>query len=180
MQKALFMKANQSGFTLIETIVGIVVLSISFAVLTTLLYPATEQSASVLHQIRGAELAQSMLNEIQQKAFDENSDKAGGRLRCGEADADPCSLNMANEESDVRELFDDVDDYNGLVYNNGDIANYLGFTLTVSVGNDSDFNGITRENGDTDDNQYTAKLITVTVTTPTGYVQTFATYRTNY
>lgn len=181
------MRSKRAGFTLIETIVGMVVLSISFAVLTNLLYPATEQSASVLHQVRGAELAQSMLNEIQQKAFDENSDKSGGRLRCGETGIAACSTSMGNEESGAREQFDDVDDYHGLVYNIGEIEDsqenaldYLGYTLSVTVGNDSDYNGVTKETGDTDDNQYTAKLITVTVTTPTGSVLTFSTYRTNH
>ncbi|OKY24859.1 type II secretion system protein [Thalassotalea sp. PP2-459] len=181
------MKVKSKGFTLIETIVGMVVLSISFAVLTSLLYPATEQSASVLHQIRGAELAQSMLNEIQQKAFDENSDKSGGRLRCGETGIAACSTSMGNEEANERKQFDDVDDYHGLIYNVGEIEDsqenaldYLGYTLSVKVGNDSDYNGVTYEEGDTDDNRNTAKLITVTVTTPTGYELTFSTYRTNH
>ena len=37
---------KQSGFTLIEIIVGIVVLSISYALLTSLIYPLASQSAA--------------------------------------------------------------------------------------------------------------------------------------
>jgi prepilin-type N-terminal cleavage/methylation domain-containing protein len=69
---------KQSGFTLIEIIVGIVVLSISYALLTSLIYPLASQSAAQIHQIRAAELGQSMVNEILGKAFDENSDMSGG------------------------------------------------------------------------------------------------------
>ena len=44
------------GFTLIETIIGIVVLSIAFSILTTLIYPLANQSAEQVHQIKAAEL----------------------------------------------------------------------------------------------------------------------------
>ena len=178
------------GFTLIETIVGIVVLGIAFSLLITLIYPITEHSASQLHQIKAAELAQSFLNEIQNKAFDENSDKAGGRNRCGENGVDCTSYNgLGADTSEDRQTYDDVDDYDDINFNTSlenslqDInfaALYQGFKVNVDVCNDGDYDGTCSSklvsNNDTD----TAKLITVTVETPTGEQLTFATYRANF
>ncbi|WP_206485140.1 type II secretion system protein [Thalassotalea sp. G2M2-11] len=184
------MQVKPHGFTLIETIVGIVVLSISFSILTSLIYPLAEQSADQLHQIKASELAQSMFNEIQQKAFDENSDKTGGLLRCGEA-ALVCTLNNAlgNEESDNRANFDDVDDYDGLNLSSADIENslgdklgdwYQGFSMSITVCNDGNYDGICSERVATNTDTDTAKLIRLTVTTPTGFDIEFATYRANF
>ena len=182
----------QRGFTLIETIVGIVVLSISFTIFTSLIFPLAEQSAEQVHQIRAAELGQSMMNEILGKAFDENSDISGGLYRCGDdvnnddainaADGEkPCSAALGNEEAGQRALFDDVDDYNGLTViestlgSSDSLANiYSGFQVRVSVINDSDYNGIA------DTNNFTAKLITVTVTTPQKFDFVFSAYKANF
>ena len=177
----------QKGFTLIETIVGIVVLAISFSVLTSLVFPVAEQSAEQLHQIKAAELAQSLLNEIQNKVFDENSDMAGGRVRCGESGAINCSTVMGAEGSETRVTFNDVDDYNNLIYNAGEIENsqgqllslYTGYSLSIRVCNDADYDGPDCD-GAADANTSTAKLIIVTVTTPTDFTMRFSTYKANF
>ncbi len=183
---------KNKGFTLIETIVGIVVLAVSFSILTTLIYPIAEQSAEQLHQIRAAELGQSMLNEIQNKAFDQNSDMAGGRIRCGENTVE-CSIGMGPEDGvdsrpdnneDSRDLFNDVDDYHGLTYSDGNIKNsqgqvlnlYTGYAIKVTVCNDSDYDGDCLTNSDNS----TAKLITIIITTPTDFDIVFSTYRANF
>lgn len=182
----------QRGFTLIETIVGIVVLSISFAIFTSLIYPLTQQSAEQVHQIRAAELGQSMINEILAKAFDENSDMSGGYYRCGDdinndglistADGEkPCSTILGNEESGDRALFDDVDDYNNLTSIESSLGAsdplvdiYRDFQVSVSVINDSNYDGIA------DANNFTAKLITITVTTPQQFDFIFSAYKANF
>ena len=174
-----------NGFTLIETIVGIVVLAISFSVLTTLIFPAVEQSADQVHQIRAAELGQSMLNEIQAKAFDENSDMAGGRVRCGENGIDCTANNLLGAESgETRATYDDVDDYDDI--NHGqDIKDslglsigaddlYSGHSIDVEVCNDGDYDGSCDSTTDI------AKLIIVTVKTPNGFDIVFSTYRVNF
>jgi MSHA pilin protein MshD len=186
------MKVNirNKGFTLIELIVGIVVLAISFSVLTSLIYPITQHSADQLHQVRAAELAQSMLNEIQNKAFDQNSDMAGGLLRCGETDAPACSTDMGKDTvlgiTETRVTFNDVDDYNDLDYSAGEIENsqgqllilYLGYAMKVNVCNDADYDGVC--NADPAINKSTAKLITVNIITPTDFSLHFSTYRANF
>ena len=186
-------KAGQQGFTLIETIVGIVVLSIAFSIFTTLIYPLANQSAEQVHQIKAAELGQSMINEILGKAFDENSEMSGGFYRCGEdqnndgeiksSDGETCSTVLANEEGAERELFDDVDDYNGLSIIESSLGDtdslvdmYVGYQVNVTVINDSDYDG----DNDGADNNYTAKLITVTITTPQDFNFVFSVYRVNF
>jgi MSHA pilin protein MshD len=185
----------QKGFTLIETIIGIVVLSIAFSILTTLIYPLSNQSAEQVHQIRAAELGQSMINEILGKAFDENSDMSGGYYRCGDdinndGEIKPidgentCSTILQNEESDDRKLYDDVDDYQGLNV----IANslgestgsdiYIGYQIYVTVVNDGDYDG--NPDGNSNTTNFTAKLITVTVTTPQGFDFVFSAYKANF
>ena len=184
----------QRGFTLIETIIGIVVLSISFAILTSLIYPLSEQSAEQVHQVRAAELGQSMINEILAKAFDENSDMSGGLYRCGDdinndgainaVDGErACSNGGGNEESGDRALFDDVDDYNDLVIDeiesslgaSDSLDNiYRGFKVNVNVVNDSGYGAAANANN------FSAKLITVTVTTPQGFDFVFSAYRANF
>ncbi|WP_259365885.1 prepilin-type N-terminal cleavage/methylation domain-containing protein [Colwellia sp. MB02u-6] len=186
-------KVSQQGFTLIEIIVGIVVLSIAFSIFTSLIYPLANQSAKQVHQIKAAELGQSMINEIIAKAFDENSDMAGGIYRCGEdsnndgeiklADDETCteSVNLGPDNTETRKNFDDVDDYNDLSIREnslGDPLNdiYVGYQIIVQVINDSDYDG----DHDEDDNEYTAKLIRVTITTPQDFDFVFAVYRANF
>jgi len=170
------------GFTLIETIVGIVVLSVAFSIMTTLIYPSIERSASQVHQIKAAELGQSLLNEILGRAFDENSDMIGGMLRCGESGIDCTANNLLGNEEANRALFDDVDDYHGLlISDNNALGNdlediYQGYSISVTVQNDSDYDG----DNDGSDNNYTAKLITVSVTTPIGDSISFSAYKANF
>jgi MSHA pilin protein MshD len=189
-------KTAQQGFTLIEIVVGIMVLSIAFSIFTSLIYPLANQSAKQVHQIKAAELGQSMINEILGKAFDENSDMAGGIYRCGEdsnndgeikaEDDEQCSTMMAAEDEELgeRDKFDDVDDYNDLSIMESSLGSgdslvdiYVGYQINVKVINDSNYDG---EYDDTVDNKVTAKLITVTVTTPQDFDFVFAVYRANF
>ena len=184
-----FKKATkQTGFTLIEIIVGIVVLSITYAVLTTLIYPLASQSAAQVHQIRAAELGQSMINEILGKAFDENSDMSGGEERCGEISADLCttSANLGADGSEERGDYNDVDDYNAINFTNDEILNsqgdsisniYVGFSMNVTVIYDSDYSGSYDAGVD---NEKTAKLITITVRSPQDDDYVFSVYRVNF
>jgi MSHA pilin protein MshD len=183
---------KQAGFTLIEIIVGIVVLSITYAVLTTLIYPLASQSAAQVHQIRAAELGQSMINEILGKAFDENSDMSGGEDRCGELSAGPCTISSAlgvdtadDGFDEERADFNDVDDYDSIDFDDeilnsqgGSLSDiYTGFSMNVTVIYDSDYNG--SYDAGVDDEK-TAKLITITVRSPQDDDYIFSVYRVNF
>lgn len=174
------------GFTLIEMVIGIVVFSIAFALITSLLLPSSEHSARQVQQIRAAELGQSMFNEILSKAFDDNSDMVGGLQRCGEVGFTACSTNLGRDGAETRANFNDVDDYqlrstemddfNPVQDSLGNPLDlYQGFTVAVAVCNVSDFNG-NCSNTATD----FAKLIRITVTTPLGNSVVFASYKANF
>lgn len=171
------------GFTLIETIIGIVVLSIAFSILTTLIYPLANQSAEQVHQIKAAELGQSMINEILGKAFDQNSDMSGGLVRCGDTGAVACtsSNSLGPEAGEIRVNFNDVDDYHDLEVLADSLGNsvsfgdaYIGYELNVQVIADSNYDGLS------DSNSSVAKLITVTVKTPQDFDFVFSVYRVNF
>ena len=180
--KAAIVSKNH-GFTLIETIIGIVVLSIAFSILTTLIYPLANQSAEQVHQIKAAELGQSMINEILGKAFDQNSDMSGGLVRCSDAGAVACTSwdELGAEPGEIRINFNDVDDYHKLTVLADSLGNtvsfseaYIGYSLNVRVIADSDYDG------EPDGNSSIAKLITVTVTTPQDFNFAFSVYRVNF
>jgi len=113
------------GFTLIESVVAIVVLGISMTVLVTTLYPRIENSASSHYQVRASALAQSMMTEILSRSFDQHSDHNGGIARCGEVGQDACTAasdfgpDDTNNDGNIDEQvaqFNDVDDYIGCWY----------------------------------------------------------------
>ncbi|RVT45975.1 prepilin-type N-terminal cleavage/methylation domain-containing protein [Rheinheimera sediminis] len=154
------------GFTLVEIILGIVVLAIALLVITASLGPLYKQSADPWHRVRAAELGHSFLNEILARSFDEYSDRAGGYYRCdagAELGSVPCTTPVLSADSLVfppdcsgssceeRLSFDDVDDFNGFSSNGVAIANiiseslassYLNYGVAVRVGYDGDRDGI--------------------------------------
>lgn len=178
-----YRQLKTQGFTLIELIIGIVVLAISFSLLTTLILPLSEKSAEQLHQVRAAELGQSMINEILARAFDENSDMAGGLIRCGEpADgSNNCTITLGAESGEGnRELYNDVDDYinfnfntetNALGENLTDL--YPGFNVTVSV-------CYSNFSPNCSGSIEVAKLIIIYVTTPQEFTFVFSSFKANF
>jgi len=169
---------DQKGFSLIELIVMIVVLSIALTGVTIALNEAVKQSPKALVQTRAMELSQTYLDEILAKRFDEQSGQ-GGTPRCDSIDnaAQSCSNSLGNEEANNRQLFDDVDDFNGL--NNSppvtasgtSLSNYSSYRVQVSV---------SYAGGDLGLSSRGAKRITVAVTTPLGNVIPVSAYRINF
>lgn len=170
------MLTRARGVTLIELIVGIVVLAVSLTMLTAVLGPMTIQSTDPWHQVRAAELGQSLMNEILAKSFDEQSSRSGSKLRCNESPAPACTL-AANfgPEGETRSQFDDVDDFHNLDVSGNDINNifgndarlqdiYLSYRLQVQVSYDSAL----------------AKRILISITTPGGDIVEFAAIKGNW
>jgi MSHA pilin protein MshD len=184
--EAAVVKAVVKGFTLVELVIGIVVFSIVLAIITSLIVPQAMRSVDPIYQVRATELAQSLLNEITAKSFDENSDRIGGIIRCGDGGEIACT-DAANlgTDGESRDNFDDVDDYHNFNFaTNGPsllVANeslYQGFDVQVRVIYDGNYNGFF-------DNlnvpfEYDAKLITISVTTPSGETLVFSAYRSNF
>lgn len=170
-----------AGFTLIELIIGIVVLSISLSIISTLIVPAEQKSADQIHQVKAAELGQGFLNDISARAFDEKSDRSGGRVRCGEPNdgSNDCTAEVdfgpeLGENS--REDYNDVDDFNG--YN--ETKDALGLGLDSSYSNFTVDVVVQYAGGDLGLADNLAKRITVTITTPLGTAIQFATHKANF
>jgi MSHA pilin protein MshD len=178
---------NQRGFTLVEIIISIVVLSIALAIVTSLIAPTEKQSADNMLQIKAAELGQSLLNDISSRAFDQKSDMTGGLIRCDQPSADACTAanklgpedgkgGRDDEDEDNRSLYNDVDDFHGFTDkvnaendNLGD--SYSSFLIEVNVVYAGDDLGL---------DNLLAKRITVSVTTPLGTEIKFATHKANF
>ncbi|WP_220720225.1 type IV pilus modification PilV family protein [Agarivorans litoreus] len=168
---------SAAGFTLIELIVGIVVLAISLVVITSFLAPQALKSVDPVYEVRSAELGSSLMNEILGKSFDENSDHTGGGLwRCGETGQLSCTAaSDYGPDGESRAQYNDVDDYhtNGAFINIDDSLGidlsdiYRNFWYRVSV--DSSEHGINA-----------AKRIDVIIRAPNGIDYAFSAYRWNY
>lgn len=178
---------RQSGFTLIEIIVGIVVLAIALVVITGALGPLYQRSADPWHQVRAAELGHSLLNEIMARSFDENSDRAGGEFRCGEAGYADCSdfcnnpVVVNTAEAETRSGYDDVDDFNDLQLSGSDIVGSTGNLALNTLYRGYEAN-VTVSCAGTDfaQDQASVKRVTVTITTPSGQALAFSAYRSNW
>lgn len=177
------MPANQShakGYSLIELVVVIVVLSLALTGVTLVISRVVQQSPEALVQTRAMELAQTYLDEIFSKRYDELSGQ-GGIPRCDSTDnaAQACTNALGSEEGANRLLFDDVDDYDGLneqpptsIVDGSTLANYDGYAVQVAV---------TYAGGEVGfANNRRAKRITISVTTPLGNTIPVSVYRVNF
>lgn len=137
---------KRQGFTLIELIIGIVVIAIVALVVTGGMGQLFRQSVDPWQQIRATEVGQSLMNEILSRRFDENSQANNQSLRCSEdgagdcATLNPCSGGgtLPNAEESQRNNFDDVDDYHCLNLNGSELGGgtedlYKGFSARVLV-----------------------------------------------
>jgi MSHA pilin protein MshD len=154
-----FAQKSAAGFTLVELVIGIVVLAVALVLLTSILGPLYQRGADPWHQVRATELGHSLMNEIMARSFDEKSDRAGGEFRCDatasiETGAEPCtaipvladplackdqvaqaavcsgSSCWGPETNETsRESYDDVDDFHGFVGSGAALSNIIGGSL---------------------------------------------------
>jgi MSHA pilin protein MshD len=101
--------AQQRGLTLIELVAVIIILAIAMTGVTIAVSGAIARTSDTLIDTRAVALAQSYLDEILGKRFDENSAPRG--IPPCRSD---CSTVLGPEPGETRQGFDDVDDYHGL------------------------------------------------------------------
>ena len=184
---------SQQGLSLIELIIGIVVLAIALSLVTAVLGPLYVKSTDPWHQVRATELGQSMLNDIMARSFDQQSPRSGSMLRCGESGAPACTVQNGDGSwpadpgetaPDNRLRFNDVDDFDNFTANGSLLTNilaedladvYRNYQLQVSVryATAADVTGIALAPDQ-------VKVITVTVTTPTGSALQFSSVKGNW
>lgn len=153
------------GFTLIELLAFIVVIGISLTAIGSVFQHAIVRINEPVINSHLLSMAQSQLDEILSRRFDENT-SIGGIPACGTGS--PCvGIGVdAGESIAVISTLDDVDDFNN--YQDIPETNYLRQVFVVNAG--SDF-GVADEH---------AKLITVSVTSPQGVVVSLSSYRFNF
>ena len=109
------MRSPDRGFTLIELIVGIVLLAVALTGILGLLINQAPQAVDPVQQVRAAQLAQRLAGEMLQKSFDEQSDHNGGRYRCGETvtgvTIPACSSSYGSDGEPASYDYNDVDDF---------------------------------------------------------------------
>lgn len=189
---------KKAGFTLVELVIGIVVLAIALVAMSTLLLSQSKDAIEPIHRLRASQLGQSIIQNIVSRAYDENSDHNGGVYRCGEIWGDSnlwfdgsswqttgtpspvACTSSANYGIDSGEVagehfnFNDVDDfiedeYVGAV----EYGNVLGEPLSSEMQNFSVKISVSPYNT-------VFKEITVTIKTPTNEEIVFAALKGNY
>ena len=116
----------KQGFTLIESIVAMVVMAIAMTMLLSIFFPRVEDSGRPQYIVRASALGQSMMNTILSRGFDEKSDPSGSLIRCDDttantditSNAESCLGATGSNEDQIVSTFDDVDDYQGCWYSN--------------------------------------------------------------
>lgn len=127
MQPRLNYKRYQSGISLIELVIFIVILSVALTGITLIYINTTRYSADPMVRIRSIELAQTTLEEVLLKAFDDNTPLGGGCVefpansRCPVGTpSNPAATESVGLTTDFgesnRSLYDDVDDYHDQLY----------------------------------------------------------------
>ncbi|EGU41686.1 MSHA pilin protein MshD [Vibrio ichthyoenteri ATCC 700023] len=113
------MKAPR-GFTLIESIVVMVVMALAMVTITSFLVPQFSRSADLHYQSRASALGHGLMTQILARSFDQHSTQLGGVVRCSSIDADSelCSgisgaSSSLGPDGEVPANFNDVDDYIG-------------------------------------------------------------------
>ncbi|MBW3530558.1 type II secretion system protein [Shewanella sp. NKUCC06_TVS] len=165
-------QARLLGFTLIELVIGMLVIGIAIVMLTSMLFPQADRAASTLHRVRSAELAHSVMNEIWGKRYDQNTNANGGTPACGSPLGSNCSTLLGPEFGESRNDFNDVDDYNGL----NETATMLNSTQTYAAAYPNYRLNVTVAYGPAPN----TKLVTINVTTPDNEVITYNMVRSNY
>ncbi|APW46190.1 type IV pilus modification PilV family protein [Rhodoferax antarcticus] len=158
-------RPRQTGFTLIELIIFIVVVSAGLAGILSVMNTTVKSSADPMVRKQAIAIAESLLEEILLKDYcDPDTVTAGTPPTCG---------TYTVEAS--RSLYDDVKDYAGYSTTSG-IVDLVGDAIPglalyniagVTVGDSTDLTGVA------------AKKITVSVSGPAGTIS-LSGYRANY
>lgn len=187
------------GFTLIEMILGIVMLSIALVSLSSFMFNQSSGNIDPIWQTRAIGLAQSVSNEILAKDFDENTLPSGIGLRCSENLPCTAGIGLGADLGETLLDFDDVDDYNGLNLTSSQLnsligatllpngANaYEGFSVAVRVFYDGNLDGVDDNDVNGDGIQdliavvANIKTIELSVSTPDNEAIIFVASRANY
>lgn len=161
---------KQTGTTLVELVITIVVLGIALAALSSALSGGISRGATPGWESKALELSQAYADEILAMKFDGSQSSGGGPLSVA------CVI---SSDGQSRANFDDVDDYNGLsdappqlITSTVDMAQYANYRVDISVSCAGTELGFA-------DNRY-AKRISIRVYAPAGDSRLISVYRGNF
>ncbi len=185
-------KINYSGFSLIELVVAIVILSIGVTAFLTLIINTTKNSVDPQIRVQGNAIARAyleeiMLNQFCEPNFDPDTDPATGCSvdctfsACSTVSPNACGgVNATGGAETGRAVFDDVCDYNSLndvgamdQTGSGVISGLENYTVNVTVDDTATLNGLNGTNGQ-------VVRIDVDVTHSNGATMSLSGYKTNF
>ncbi len=116
------MVAKTRGFTLMELVITLVLLSIVLVPMVGLLVDQSRKALDPVQEVRASQLAQRLFNQMLSRAYDQNSDLNGSHWRCGEVLNGEISACTASSDygpdrskppvdETTAYLFNDVDDF---------------------------------------------------------------------
>ena len=156
---------KERGFSLIELVITIVIISIALTALSSSLFTAVGRNADPMWQAKATHLAQAYLDEILAMRYAETSPLGGGSIGS-------CAVDGAEAGEASRSLFDDVDDYDGLTetadfLDTSTSSNYSGYSIVIAVACV----------GPTNSASINSKLIVITITVPSQQSLVFSAFR---
>jgi MSHA pilin protein MshD len=171
--------ARQGGFTLIETVIVIVLLGVMMAGMTALFVENVKRSHQPYLRQRALAVADAFMDEILRKRWDDNTPLGGGCVNTGSGTcpAGPVAAGIGTEEG-TRSNYDDIDDYDAISNQSppqdsagGAMTGYGGFSVSVTVDQPGAWNGVAAAD---------VKRIRVQVTSSSGESLSLSAYRVNY
>jgi len=162
------MRSTQTGATLVELVITIVIISVAIAGVVGAFSLIAGRSADPLNQTRAVKLAQLYMDEILTQKYDDQTPQGGFPKFSG-----PCSI---GPDGEGRTTFDDVDDYDGLsgapsTATGSALTGYSGFAISISVTCAGTEVGLPSEE---------AKRIDLDITAPGNQTFSFTAYRANF
>ena len=172
---------TQSGFTLVETIIVIVMVGALMAGMSVLFMENVGNSHKPYLRQKALAAANAYMDEILTKRWNEATPLGGGCVITGSGNCTTPGAPGAvaiGDDGDTRSTYDDVDDFDGISGSplqdstGNNMPGYGGFTVDVSVVSPgSVWNGIAVAD---------VRLITVDVTSPGGEKISLSAYRANH
>ncbi len=170
---------RQSGFSLIETILVIVLLGVAVAGMAAMFLNNVSKSHEPYLRQRALAVATAFMDEILRKRWDNNSPLGGGCVNTGTAlcSSGPAPAGIGSEEVS-RSDWDDIDDFNAIGNQSppqdssgSAMPGYGGFTVSVTVSQPGAWNGVPAVD---------VKRIEVQVTSNNGETISLSAYRVNF
>jgi MSHA pilin protein MshD len=172
------LQKRQTGFTLIETVIVIVLVGAMMAGMTALFMNNVGNSHRPYLRQKALAVANAFMDEILRKQWNEATPLGGGCVNAGVSCATGPSAVAIGSDGESRASYDDIDDYHGLNQSppqdssGADMPGYGGYSVDVSVVQPAaNWNGVPAAN---------VRLITVSVTSSSNETIDVSAYRLNF